>query len=203
MGRFYNVMVANPAFPARSLAEFLAEARRRPGAINFATSGNGSSNHLLGELLKLETGVDIIHVPYRGSGPALTAVMGNEVPVVFDSLASVAPHIRSSAVRALAVSSPQRLGLLPEVPTFVESGLPRMVVVNWFGLSAPAAKPASVQRRLAVALAESVATSELRARFEEIGFEAAPLSGPEFSLFVQTQMDLWSDLVRRSGASAN
>jgi tripartite-type tricarboxylate transporter receptor subunit TctC len=203
MGTYYNVLLVNPAFPARTLAEFLAEARRRPGAINFATSGNGSSNHLLGELLKLEAGIDIVHVPYRGAGPALTATIGGEVPAMFDSIPSASAQIRAGNLRPLAVSAPRRLPYLSEVPTFTELGFPRLVASNWFGLSAPAGTPAPIISRLSQALNEALATPALSARLAEVGFDIVPMDPPEFTRFVADQLAFWSDIVRRAGVTAN
>jgi tripartite-type tricarboxylate transporter receptor subunit TctC len=203
MGTYYNVLLVNPAFPARTLSEFLAEARRRPGAINFATSGNGSSNHLLGELLKLEAGIDIVHVPYRGAGPALTATMGGEVPAMFDSIPSASAQIRAATLRPLAVSAPRRLPYLSEVPTFTELGFPRLVASNWFGLSAPAGTPASVIGRLSQALNDALGTPALSARLAEIGFDVVSMDPPEFTRFVSSQLAFWSDIVHRAGVTAN
>jgi len=203
MGTYYNALLVNPAFPARTLAEFLAEARRRPGAINFATSGNGSSNHLLGELLKLEAGIDIVHVPYRGAGPALTATIGGEVPAMFDSIPSASAQIRAGNLRPLAVSAPRRLPYLSEVPTFTELGFPRLVASNWFGLSAPAGTPAPIISRLSQALNEALATPALSARLAEVGFDIVPMDPPEFTRFVADQLAFWSDIVRRAGVTAN
>ena len=203
MGTFYNVLVVNPAFPARNVAEFVAEAKRRPGAINFATSGNGSSNHLLGELLKLEAGIDIVHVPYRGAGPALTATIGNEVPAMFDSIPSSTAQIRSGMLRALAVSAPQRVPQLPDVPTFAESGLPRLVASNWFGLSAPAGTPPAAADRLSRALNEAVTTPALVSKLAEIGLSTQQMDPAEFTRFVADQLGFWGDIVRRAGVTAD
>lgn len=199
LGLFHSVLVVNPAFPATTLQGFLEEARRRPGAINYATSGSGSSNHLMGELIRLEAKVDIVHVPYRGAGPALQAVLANEVPAMCDSLPSAAGHIRAGTLRALAVSSRQRLPALPDVPTFTELGLPKIVVENWFGISAPAGLPAPVLARLSAALDTMLRQPDLVARFAEIGFDAQPMAPEPFAKFVAADVAFWTDAVRRSG----
>lgn len=203
MGTYYNVLLVNPGFPARTLEEFLAEARRRPGAINFATSSNGSSNHLLGELLKLEAGVELVHVPYRGAGPALTATIGGEVPAMFDSIPSATGHVRAGSLRALAVAAPQRVSALPDVPTFTELGLPRLVAHNWFGLSAPAGAPAPIVARLSRGLADALATPAVSGKLREVGFDILPMDPPAFAAFVAGQLAFWEDIVKRAGVTAN
>ena len=203
MGTYYNVLLVNPRFSAQTLAEFIAEAKRRPGAINFATSGNGSSNHLLGELLKLEAGVELVHVPYRGAGPALTAAIGGEVPAMFDSIPSASAHIRAGTLRALAISAPQRLSSVPGVPTFTELGLPRLVAHNWFGLSAPAGTPAAVVTRLSHALNAALASPAIASKLVEVGFDIVPMEPPAFTGFVANQLGFWEDIVKRAGVTAN
>ena len=203
MGTFYNVLVVNPRFSAQTLAVFIAEAKRRPGAINFATSSNGSSNHLLGELLKLEAGIDIVHVPYRGAGPALTATIGGEVPAMFDSVPSATSHVQAGTLRALAVSAPRRVAALPDVPTFTELGLPRLVADNWFGLSAPAGTPAAIVSRLSQALNAALATPAVASKLREIGFDIVPMDPPAFTAFVANQLGFWEDIVKRAGVTAN
>lgn len=203
MGTYYNVLLVNPRFGAQTLAEFIAEAKRRPGAINFATSSNGSSNHLLGELLKLEAGVELVHVPYRGAGPALTATIGGEVPAMFDSIPSASAHVRAGTLRALAISAPQRLASMPGVPTFTELGLPRLVAHNWFGLSAPANTPAAVVTRLSQALNAALASPAVADKLKEVGFDIVPMDPAAFTAFVANQLGFWEDIVKRAGVTAN
>lgn len=203
LGMFHSVLVVHPSFPARDLGGFLAEARQRPGAINYATSGNGSSNHLLGELLRLEAGVEIVHVPYRGAGPALQAVLANEVPAMCDSLPSATPHIRAGSLRALAVSSRQRLPAFPDVPTFVELGLPNVVVENWFGISGPAGLPQPVVARLSAALSEVLTEPATATRLGEMGLDARPMPPAEFEGFVERNLAFWADAVRRAKVTSD
>jgi tripartite-type tricarboxylate transporter receptor subunit TctC len=203
IGLFHSVLVVHPSFPARDLAGFVAEARRRPGAINYATSGNGSSNHLLGELLRLEAQAEIVHVPYRGAGPALQAVIANEVPAMFDSLPSAAPQIRGGTLRALAISARARLPALPDLPTFVEQGFPSLVVENWFGLSGPAGLPAPIAARLAAALGVVLRDPATVARLAELGLEAQPMEPAPFERFVAQNLAFWADAVTRAKVTAN
>lgn len=203
LGIFHSVLVVHPSFAARTIGEFIAEAKRRPGAIDYATSGNGSSNHLLGELLKLEAGVDIVHVPYRGAGPALQAVLANEVPAMCDSLPSAAPHIRSGSLRALAVSSRQRLASFADVPTFAEAGFPNVVVENWFGIAGPAGLPPAVTQRVSAALAAILTDQATAARLREIGLDPQPMPPQEIERFVTANVAFWADTVRRAKVTAN
>lgn len=201
LGLFHSVLVVHPSFTARDLAGFIAEAKRRPGQVNYATSGNGSSNHLMGELIKLEAGVDIVHVPYRGAGPALQAVLANEVPAMCDSLPSAAPHIRAGTLRALAISARTRLPTMPEIPTFVESGLPRVIVENWFGVAGPTGMPAEATARLSRAMADALSQPELVARFREIGFEPQIMDPAATTRFVEENIAFWADAVKRAGVT--
>lgn len=203
IGVFHSVLVVNPAFPARDLAAFIAEAKRRPGALNYATSGNGSSNHLMGEMIKSEAGIDIVHVPYRGAGPALQAVIGGEVPAMCDSLPSAAPHIRAGTLRAIAVSARTRLASMPDVPTFIEAGLPKVVVENWFGVSGPAGLPAPVTDRLAATLAAVLAQPELAGKLRDLGVETQVMTPAATTAFVRENLAFWADAVKRAGITPN
>jgi tripartite-type tricarboxylate transporter receptor subunit TctC len=203
LGLFNSVLVVNPSFPAQDLAGFLAEARRRPGALNYATSGNGSSNHLLGEVLKSEAQVDITHVPYRGAGPALQAVLANEVPAMFDSLPSAAPQIAAGTLRPLAISARRRLPSLPNLPTFVEQGYPRVIVENWFGIAGPAGMPAEATERLSRVMAEILAQPVLIERFQAVGFAPEIMDPAATTAFVVENLAFWADAVKRAGITAN
>ncbi|MFC7556983.1 Bug family tripartite tricarboxylate transporter substrate binding protein [Pseudoroseomonas wenyumeiae] len=142
VGTVQNVMTVRPGLPAATLQEVLALVKARPGAVSFASSGVGASNHLGPEMLRGRFGLDWVHVPYRGSGPATTDLIAGNVDVFFDNVPSILPHLRSGAVRPIAVLSAQRAPELPEVPTFAEAGVPGVVIESWFGLIAPARVPA-------------------------------------------------------------
>jgi tripartite-type tricarboxylate transporter receptor subunit TctC len=201
IGVYWAALVVHPSFPAQDLSGFVAEARRRPGKIDWATSGVGSTPHLLGEMMKLEAGIDIVHVPYRGSGPALTAVLANEVPAMFDSMPSVTPHLRSGALRALGVSSEERLSAFPDLPTFKEQGLAKMALDNWYGISGPPAMPAPVAQRIALAMEQSLSSSEVQERLRQIGLEAKTMSGAPFKRFIGDQYRVWSEAVKATGVT--
>lgn len=202
IGVYWATLLVHPSFPARTLEEFVAEARRRPGRINFASSGVGSSPHLFTEILKVEAGIDIVHVPYRGSGPALTALLANEIPAMADSLPSAAPHIRSGSVRALGVSSSQRVSAFPDLPTFAEQGYPKMAVDNWYGISGPPGMPAPVIARIASTLNDALSTPAVIERLQQVGCEAKVMNGDQFRSFIGDMLNLWKDTVRASGVRA-
>ena len=165
------VLVANPALPARTLPELVAYAKAHPGQLSYASYSPGTLSHVLGLLLDRAAGIDLVHVGYKGSTPALADVMGNHVPLMFDGLATSLPLIRSGKIRALAISSPARTALLPEVPTFRELGYPQLEAVGWMGLWSAPETPAAVQVRVREVTLKALADPALRARLVELGFE--------------------------------
>jgi tripartite-type tricarboxylate transporter receptor subunit TctC len=196
-----SVMVANPNFPVRSLTDYVALAKARPGGLDFATSGAGSSNHLLGVRLALSSGATLNHIPYRGAGPAMTDVIAGVVPVMFDSLPSASAHIRAGSVRALGVSSAERSPAFPDVPTFKEQGFD-VVSLSWFGLSGPAGMAPAIVERINAETRRLLARAEIRARFDAFGGTAGDMTAAEFAAFVQAEYEVWGPVVRASGATA-
>ncbi|WP_158639161.1 Bug family tripartite tricarboxylate transporter substrate binding protein [Elioraea rosea] len=196
-----SVMVANPKFEAQSLAEYIALAKARPGQVNYATSGAGSSNHMIGVRLGLAAGIELVHVPYRGAGPAMTDVIAGVVGVMFDSLPSASSHIRAGSVKALAVSSEERNPAFPDVPTFREQGVD-IVSYSWFGISAPAGTPAAIVERLNAETRASIAEPAVAARLDELGGSPRDWSAAEFTAFVAKEYETWAPVVKASGASA-
>lgn len=164
-----GVLVINPSVPARDLKQFISYAKANPGKLNYASPGNGTIGHMWGELFKSSTGVAMMHVPYRGAGPALTDVLAGNAPLYFDQVASSLPHIKSGKLVALAVSWEQRLDVLPDVPTFRELGLPSNNDASWFGLVAPAGTPADVVNRIQAAAASAVREPAVASRMYELG----------------------------------
>lgn len=203
IGVYWATLIVHPSFPARTLAEFIAEAKKRPGEINFASSGIGSSPHLFMEILKLDAGIDIVHVPYRGSGPALSALLANEVPAMADSLPSSTPHIRAGAVRALGVSSGQRVAAFPDLPTFAEQGFPRMAVDNWYGISAPPGLPAPIRETIATALNDALRDPAVGERLRGLGLEPKVMNDDAFRTFIGDMFTLWKDIVKDANIRAD
>ena len=203
IGLFYSALVVHPSFEARTLQDYLAAARRRPGSINYATSGSGSSNHIVAELLRKASGIELVHVPYRGAGPALQALLANEVPSMFDSLPAVTTHIRAGTIRALAVSSPTRVGQLPDVPTFRELGFNDLVTENWFGISGPPGLPEPIVRRLSQVMGQVLARPDVQARFAETGLDTRAMEPGPFRDYIAAQFNFWKDAVRNTGVTAD
>lgn len=194
-----SVFVANPRFPGRTLADVVRLAREGARGIDIASSGSGSSNHLLIVQFAQVTGAPVNHVPYRGAGPAMTDVIAGVVPMMSDSLPSAAGHIRAGAVRAIAMSSEARHPAFPEVPTFREQGVD-LVSSSWFGLSAPAGTPAAIVARLNREVRALLSDPAMRARFAEIGGTPGELSPDEFTDFVAAEVARWAPVVQASGA---
>jgi tripartite-type tricarboxylate transporter receptor subunit TctC len=169
-----NVVSVHPSVPARSMAEFLSYAKTNPGRLNFGTPGNGSLGHLIGETFKHAAKVDMVHVPYKGAGPALNDTLAGQVQVLFDNLPSSLPHIQSGKLRALAVAAPKRVVALPEVPTFAEAGLPQVNEPSWFGLIGPSRLPPEAASRVGDALARAVRQPEVARRLEAVA--ATPIA---------------------------
>ena len=195
-----SVLVVNPAFEAKTFKEYVAYAKANPGKLTFATSGAGSSNHLLGARLQQVIGAEMVHVPYRGAGPAMIDTIAGNVPSMFDSLPSAAPHIKAGKVRALAVSSEERSPAFPDVPTMKESGYPDLISYSWFGISVPAKTPAPIVDRLAAEMQAVLKEPAVIKRWEEIGAESSTMTPAEVTKFIQAEIDKWVPVVKASGA---
>ena len=195
------VIVANPALPAQNVRELIALARAKPGAINFASSGNGQSTHLSGELFNAMAGVKMTHVPYKGSSPALTDVMGGQASLMFDTMLSAMPFVKSGKLKALAVTSAKRSPAAPDLPTVAESGLPGYETIAWNGIVAPTGTPKEVIARLSAELKRALEMPEVREKFAAQGFAAAWSTPEEFAAFLKAEVDKWAPVVKASGAT--
>ena len=195
----YEVLVVHPDFPAKSVRELVAYAKANPGKLNFGSAGIGNATHLAAELFKQRTGVDIVHVPYKGAFEAVTGVMSGQVEMFFGDIGGVLPLIREGRVRALALSSETRSADLPALPTMIESGVPGYVVLTYTGVVAPAATPPEIVQKLNAALNASLQTPEAAAALRRIGAESAPSSAQDFAAFLSAERDKWREVVRLSG----
>jgi tripartite-type tricarboxylate transporter receptor subunit TctC len=195
----YEVLVVHPDFPAKSVRELVAYAKANPGKLNFGSAGIGNATHLAAELFKQRTGVDIVHVPYKGAFEAVTGVMAGQVQMFFGDIGGVLPLIREGRVRALGISSEARSADLPALPTMIESGVPGYVVLTYTGVVAPAATPPDIVQKLNGALNASLQTPEAAAALRRIGAESVPASARDFAAFLGAERDKWREVVRLSG----
>jgi tripartite-type tricarboxylate transporter receptor subunit TctC len=200
---FHNVLVVNPASPAHSIKHLIAAAKREPGKITFASSGNGTNLHLVGELFKTMAGVELVHVPYKGSAPALTDLMGGAVAMMFDTIPSAAAHVKSGKLRALGVTGAKRSPLFPEVPTIAESGLPGFEVVSWYGLIGPAGIPQDVARRLSTEAVKGANGREFRGRMEPLGFEIVTSTPERMVQMLNADSARWAKVIKAAGVTIN
>ncbi|MGZ9014220.1 MAG: tripartite tricarboxylate transporter substrate binding protein [Burkholderiales bacterium] len=191
-----NVLSIHPSLPAKTLKELIALARAQPGKLNFASSGLGSSNHMAGELLKVMTGVNIVHIPYKGNAPALTDAVGGHVEMIFSGVPALVPHIQSGRLRAVAIGSLKRFPAIPQVPTFDEAGVKGYEATTWFGLLAPAKTPKDIVARLNVEVDRSLKSAELKERFLNDGLES--MGGPPeaFAKFIRTEIDKYAKVIK-------
>ena len=194
-----NIVLLHPSVPARNAAELVKLARARPGELSFASGGTGSSTHLATELLKMLAKIDLLHVPYKGGGPALTDLLGGQVSMYFASLPAAAPHLKSGRVRALAVSGKQRVATLPDVPTVNESGVPGYDFIGWYGLLAPAATPAAVLARLNAEANKFIKTKEFSDRISADGAEPAGGTAEAFGTLIRADIIKWAAVVKHAG----
>jgi tripartite-type tricarboxylate transporter receptor subunit TctC len=190
-----HVMVVHPSFPAKTVPEFIAYAKANAGKINMASAGNGSTPHVAGELFKMMAGVNLIHVPYRSAGPALTDLLGGQVQVMFDNMASSIEHIRAGKLRPLAVTTTMRSETLPDVPT-VSEFVPGYEVSNWFGVGAPKATPAEILDRLNKEINASLADPKLRARLADLGGTPLVGSPADFGKLIAAETEKWAKVIR-------
>ena len=193
----YFLSVRNPA-AFNSVRELIAYAKAHPRELNYASSGNGSANHLGGELFKTMAGVDIVHVPYKGSGPSVTALLAGEVQIVISSTTAIIQHVRAGRARALAVTGPQRATIAPDIPTVAEAGLPGYVVTGWFGMLAPAKTPTAIVEHLNAEVNRVLPS--LRERYAELGTELVGGTSREFGEFIKAELAKWARVVKASGA---
>jgi tripartite-type tricarboxylate transporter receptor subunit TctC len=193
--RLANVMEVHPAVPANDVAEFIAYAKANPGKINFASGGVGTSPHLSGELFKTMTGTNIVHVPYRGTAPALTDLVAGQVQVMFDNIPGSIGHIRTGKVRALGVTAAKRVAALPDVPTIGET-VPGYEVSIWYGIAAPRGTPPEIVDKLNQAVNAVLAYPKLQARLAELGGEPMPMAPAEFGKLVAEETEKWAKVIR-------
>jgi tripartite-type tricarboxylate transporter receptor subunit TctC len=197
------ILVANPSVPATNVKELIAYAKAKPGALNFASAGVGTVIHLTGELFKSRAGIEIVHVPYKGNGPALTDVMSGQVQMMFIGVGHVAQYVNTGKLRAIAIASPKRHPLMPSVPTFAEAGMPDFEVTEWFGLAAPAGIPRNVLDTLTAAFRNAAATESVRKSFSGYGYDAISESPEAFRSAVEREGARWKSVIKSLGISAS
>ncbi|MBV9561336.1 MAG: tripartite tricarboxylate transporter substrate binding protein [Bradyrhizobium sp.] len=194
------VLMVHPSFPARNVQELVALAKAKPGTINFGSSGIGSTNHLAGELLKSLTGIDIVHVPYRGAAPAMNDLIAGHIPMMFDNMPAVLPQVQAKSVKAIAVAGATRATALPDVPTVAESGVPGFEAFAWFGLVAPARTPAPVLAKLEGEATAILAAPGMKTRLADLGAEPGAVSGAAYGKFLAEDAAKWTRIIQISGA---
>jgi tripartite-type tricarboxylate transporter receptor subunit TctC len=195
-----NVLVVNPALPYKSVKEVIAAAKAQPGKLTYASSGNGTSIHLSGELFKSMTGVDMLHIPYKGSAPAVTDLLAGQVNMMFDNIPSSLPHIKAGKLRALAVTGSKRSPLLPDLPTIAEAGVPGYDSYVWFGVVAPAGTPPEIVKRLNAELAKAAETPEFRDRLTGQGYDVLSTTPEQMADSIRSELTKWGKVVKASGA---
>ena len=195
-----NVMIVNPSLPAKSVVEFIALAKAKPGKINFASSGSGTSIHMSAEMFKMLTGVDIVHIPYKGSGPALADLLGGQVDVMFDNLTSSIGHIRGGKLRALAVTTVTRYPELPDVPTMQEAGVAGYEATAWFGIMVPKGTPRNIIMRINSEVNKALAQADVKEKLAQQGALARSWTPEEFGSFIHNEVVKWARVVKASGA---
>lgn len=206
VGRLSSIpamLVVRPGLPTNNVAELIALLKSKPGGLSFASAGNGTTSHLAGELFKAHVGVEAVHVPYKGGAPAMVDLLGGRVDFMIDVIPNTAPQVRGERLRALAVTSAQRLESFPQLPTMMEAGLPGFQISAWDALFAPAGTPPAVVERLHQAVQRALADPELRRQLAGRGSEVFPASPAELGRFIGTEMERWGTAVKRSGASVD
>ncbi|MBR1269858.1 tripartite tricarboxylate transporter substrate binding protein [Bradyrhizobium sp. AUGA SZCCT0222] len=197
------VLAVHPSVEASNVRELIALAKAKPGTINFGSSGNGSTNHLAGELLKTMTGINIVHLPYRGAAPAMNDLIAGHIPMMFDNIPAVLPQVQAKTIKAIAVAGAKRASALPDVPTVAESGVPGFEASAWFALVAPAKTPAPVLAKLESEVDAILKMPDVQKRFTELGAEPGNISGTAFAQFLSEETAKWTKIIQSSGATVN
>ena len=203
VGTFPSVLAVNPDLPARDVAAFLALMRARPGSISYGSGGNGTLNHLLGQVFGRAAGVEFTHVPYRGSAPALTDTISGTLPAIMESLPITLPHLRAGRLRPLATSEAERSPALPDVPTFAEAGFPAATATNWFGFSLPAGVQPEIVARWDGELAALLADAGVVERFAAIGVRPGRLGPAEYTALVRAELERWRAVIQAGNIAAD
>src|SRR4051812_37461470 len=199
-GQTPNLLVVNNDVPVKSVKELIDTAKAKPGSISYGSTGSGSSNHLSMELFRLMTGTSLIHVPYKGSAPMVTDLLGGHVQVAFDNVPNVVTQVKAGKLRALAITSPERASSLPDIPTVAEAGVPGYDVGVWFGLVAPAATPADVLAKLNAELNKILAMPDVKQKFADQGVDPVGGTRERFAQHISAQIEKWGKVVKESGA---
>jgi tripartite-type tricarboxylate transporter receptor subunit TctC len=197
-----NLLVVHPSLPVKTVGELVALAKAKPGTLSYASTGNGSSNHISMELFKSLAGLDIVHVPYKGSGPAVTDLLGGQVQLMFDNTPNVLPQVKAGKLRALATSGIKRSSLTPDIPTVAEAGVAGYELMVWFGLVAPAGTPKEVVNKLNAEVTRILAMPDVRERFLAQGVEPVGGTPEQFGEHIKAQMEKWGKVVRDAGVKA-
>ncbi len=195
-----NLLLVHPSFPARGVKEFIAVAKKNSGKLNFSSSGSGSTQHLSGELLKLRIGVDMTHIPYKGSAPSMTALASGEVDFSFNNIPAAQPLMTPGRIRALAITSAKRSPLLPELPTMIEGGLPGFITQTWYGVLAPAGTPGDVINTLNAVIVKAIQKDDFRARIAQTGADTIAETPEYFRRLLREEIDRWAIVVKASKA---
>lgn len=198
-----NILVVHPSVAAKSVKELIALAQAQPGKLSYASSGSGTSIHLSGELFKMLAKVDMVHIPYKGSAPAMIDMVGGQVQVMFDNMPSALPHVKAGKLRALAVTSAQRSPSAPDVPTMGEAGVPGFDVQSWFGLVAPKGTPKDIITRVNAEAVKALGSADIKERFMDLGAVPGPMSPEGFGDYIRAEITRWSEVVKVSGAKAD
>jgi tripartite-type tricarboxylate transporter receptor subunit TctC len=199
---FANVLVVQPSLPVQSLADFVKLAQEKPGTVTFGSSGIGGAGHLAGELLKERANIDMIHVPYKGGGPAMQGMLGGQVMSIFATPVSAGGQIKAGKIRAIATTGPKRAALLPDVPTVAESGYPGYEAMNWYAYVAPAKTPKEIIERLNRELVKALNNADVAALLHQQGLEPSPGSPAELARYMEREFETWGKVVKRAGITA-
>jgi tripartite-type tricarboxylate transporter receptor subunit TctC len=196
------VLVVDPSLPVSSVQELIALAKSRPGKLNYASAGNGSTHHFCGELLKSMAGIEMTHVPYKGSGPAIAGLLGGDVSLMFANVADIGSQIKGGKVKPLAVTTAKRAGMLPDVPTMAEAGLPDFEIQSWFGLLAPAGTPPAIVARLNAETVKVLARADVKASLAAQGLEVNPGAPEQFGAYIKNEIARFSRIGKAAGIKA-